>query len=289
MNPIANLPDVVALIELALSEDLGRGDVTTLSVIGQHDKPVGARLVARQSLVVYGAEIAQAVFQRVDSSLEVTVELLDGANAESGDTVLTVTGSAGAILKAERTALNFIQRLSGIATMSHQFAAAVSGTSARVVDTRKTTPGYRVLEKAAVRSGGCFNHRADLGSGILIKDNHIVACGSVTIAVERAKKQAPHSLRIEVEVENESELNEAITAKADIVLLDNMTPAAVRDAAAKAHQAGMLVEVSGGITLKTVADYARAGADIISAGALTHSAPSADLALDFSLDVSLDV
>ncbi len=282
-HSIANLPDVVTLIELALSEDLGRGDVTTLSVIGQHDKSVRARLVARQSLVVYGAEIARAVFLRVDASLEVTMGLPDGSNAESADPVLTVTGSAGSILKAERTALNFIQRLSGIATMSRQFATSVAGTSARVVDTRKTTPGYRVLEKAAVRVGGCFNHRADLGSGILIKDNHIVACGSVTIAVERAKKQAPHPLRIEVEVENESELDEAIAAKADIVLLDNMSPDQLRQAVTLRNDAGVATELeaSGGVNLATVASIAQTGVERISVGALTHSATALDVALDW--------
>ena len=282
---IATLPDVVRLVELALSEDLGRGDVTTDTVLGSNkgsaSETATARLVARQSLVVYGAELAKEVFRRVDPRIQVIIRKTDGSSADKGDTVLAVSGPAGPILRAERTALNFMQRLSGIATTARQFAAVVSGTAARVVDTRKTTPGYRVLEKAAVRAGGCHNHRFDLGSGVLIKDNHIVACGSVTTAVERARARAPHSLRIEVEVETEDELDQAIAAKADIVLLDNMTPEQVKAAAKKAHDAGLLVEVSGGITLETAADYARAGADVISSGALTHSAPSVDLALDF--------
>ena len=281
---IALLPDVARLIELALAEDLGRGDVTTETVIGGHSGTVNARLVARESLVVFGVDIVRAVFERLDPSVTVIVHKRDGTSAGQGETVLDVSGAAGPILRAERTALNFIQRLSGVATLARQFAAAVSGTGATVVDTRKTTPGYRVLEKAAVRAGGCNNHRADLGSGVLIKDNHIAACGSVSVAVERARSRAPHSLRIEVEVETRAELAEAIAAKADIVLLDNMSPEEVEECAALAHEAGLLVEVSGGITLKTAPAYARAGADIISSGALTHSAPSVDLALDFEVD-----
>jgi nicotinate-nucleotide pyrophosphorylase (carboxylating) len=184
------------------------------------------------------------------------------------------------VLTAERTALNFIQRLSGVATQAKRYADHVAGTKAKVVDTRKTTPGYRVLEKAAVLAGGCANHRFDLGSGILIKDTHIAACGSVRAAVETAKAKAPHPLRIEVEVTNLGELDEALAAGAEIVLLDNMTPSQVEVAAARAHSRNVIVEVSGGITLATIADYARAGADLISVGALTHSAPSVDIGLD---------
>ncbi len=278
---VAQLPDVIRLIELALSEDLGRGDVTTESVIAAADKSVSARLVAREDLVVYGAAVAEAVFLRVDPSISTVIHKLDGSSASAGEVVMEVSGAAGPILRAERTALNFMQRLCGVATLSRRFADAVRGTSARVVDTRKTTPGYRVLEKAAVRAGGCRNHRADLGSGVLIKDNHIAACGSVTVAVERAREHAPHSLRIEVEVDNFDQLDEAIAAKADIVLLDNMSPEQVSEAALRAHRGGLLVEVSGGITLETAPAYARAGADIISSGALTHSATAVDLALDF--------
>jgi len=159
-------------------------------------------------------------------------------------------------------------------------AAAGTAHACKVVDTRKTTPGFRVLEKAAVLAGGCWNHRFDLGSGILIKDNHIAACGGVRAAIEAAKAKAPHSLRIEVEVTNLSELDEALTAGAEVVLLDNMTPAQVEVAAARAHARHVVVEVSGGVTLATLVDYARAGADLISVGALTHSAPAVDIGLD---------
>jgi nicotinate-nucleotide pyrophosphorylase (carboxylating) len=278
---LARLPAVSRLIDLALAEDIDRGDVTTASVIAGPETKASGSIVTRQSLVVFGTSIACEVFRRVDSGIEARAQVADGAAVGSGTAVIEVSGPAGPILIAERTALNFLQRLSGVATLSRRFAEAVAGTAARVVDTRKTTPGFRVLEKAAVRAGGCGNHRVDLGSGILIKDNHLVAAGSVTAAIQRARRSAPHSLRIEVEVGTEAELEEAIVARADVVLLDNMTVEQVRSAAARAHAAGILVEVSGGITLAIVADYARAGADIISAGALTHSAPAVDLSLDF--------
>lgn len=278
---VSRLSSVSRLIELALAEDIDRGDVTTESVIGDSGARATARLVARQDMVVYGLDVAREVFSRVDSAIECELVVGDGTQVTAGSTVMKVTGPAGTMLIAERTALNFVQRLSGVATLARAFADAVDGTGARVVDTRKTTPGYRVLQKQAVLAGGCGNHRMDLGSGVLIKDNHIAACGSVTAAVKRARERAPHPFRIEVEVESDAQLDEAIAACADVVLLDNMTPEQVEAAATKAHAAGLVVEVSGGITLDTVARYARAGADIISSGALTHSAPSVDLALDF--------
>jgi nicotinate-nucleotide pyrophosphorylase (carboxylating) len=192
-----------------------------------------------------------------------------------------VRGPAAPILMAERTALNFLQRLSGVATFARQFARAVAGTRARIVDTRKTTPGFRALEKAAVRAGGCGNHRFDLGSGILIKDNHIAACGSIGEAVRRARAAAPHTLRIEIEVGDMVELDEALVAGADVVLLDNFAPDDVPEAARRAHARDVLVEVSGGVTLTTAPVLARIGVDLISPGALTHSARAVDIALDF--------
>jgi nicotinate-nucleotide pyrophosphorylase (carboxylating) len=278
---ISRLPAVARLIELALAEDVDRGDVTTESVLGSDGEVARAAIVARERLVAFGLAVAAEVFRRVDPRIEVRVVTAEGAAVDAGATVMALSGCAAPILVAERTALNFLQRLSGVATLSRRFADAVAGTSARVVDTRKTTPGFRVLEKAAVRAGGCANHRADLGSGILIKDNHIAACGSVQAAVVRARSRAPHGFRVEVEVGSTEQLEQAIAAGADVVLLDNMTVDEVEAAAARAHDAGLLVEVSGGITLATVAAYARAGADVISAGALTHSAPAVDLALDF--------
>ncbi len=278
---LARLHSVSTLIDLALEEDLGRGDVTTESVIDEADASALAVVVAREPLVVFGLELAMAVFERVDPWLDLRATARDGDAILAGATVMEVEGSPASILEAERTALNFLQHLSGIATLARQFADAVAGTRATVVDTRKTTPGYRVLEKAAVRAGGCGNHRADLGSGILIKDNHIAACGSVSRAVERAREGAPHPLRVEVEVGSLAELEEALDAGAEIVLLDNMSPDEVAEAARLAHEREVLVEVSGGVSLDSAPAYARAGADIISAGALTHSAPAVDLALDF--------
>lgn len=287
LGGLAGLPAVRRLIELALDEDLGRGDVTARAVFGgdgsQHGAsgpPVVADMVAREPIVGFGIEVAAAVFEMVDPAIAVELVCADGARLDRGGVLATVRGPAHAVLAAERTALNFVQRLSGVATLARRYADAVAGTKARVVDTRKTTPGFRALEKAAVAAGGCANHRFDLGSGILIKDNHIAALGSVHAAVAAARANAPHPLRIEVEVTNASELDEALAAGAEIVLLDNMAPAEVSVCAARAHGRGVLVEVSGGITLATIADYARAGADLISVGALTHSAPAVDIGLD---------
>jgi nicotinate-nucleotide pyrophosphorylase (carboxylating) len=276
---LAAMPAVRRLIELALDEDLGRGDITssvTLAATGT----VTADMVSREPIVAFGVDVAAAVFALVEPTVAIDIVANDGARVDRGGLVMTVRGPARGVLAAERTALNFAQRLSGVATLARRYADAVAGTKAKVVDTRKTTPGFRVLEKAAVLAGGCANHRFDLGSGILIKDNHIAACGSVRAAVEAAKARAPHPLRVEVEVTNLGELDEALAAGAEIVLLDNMSPAQVEVAAARAHGRGVLVEVSGGITLATIGDYERAGADLISCGAITHSAPAVDIGLD---------
>jgi nicotinate-nucleotide pyrophosphorylase (carboxylating) len=281
MIDLASLPSVVRLIELALDEDLGRGDVTTACTVGDDPTRVRADVNARRPIVVFGLDVATAVFARVDPRIEVAARTRDGASVEPGTVLLELRGPAATLLAAERTALNFLQRLSGVATGARRYAEAVAGTAARVVDTRKTTPGWRVLEKAAVAAGGCGNHRFDLGSGVLIKDNHIVACGGVAAAVTAARARAPHPLRIEVEVTDQAELDAALDAGAEVVLLDNMTPDQVADAATRAHARGVLVEVSGGITLDTIAAYARAGADLISIGALTHSVIAVDIGLDF--------
>jgi nicotinate-nucleotide pyrophosphorylase (carboxylating) len=281
MLNLGRMPEVMRLVELALTEDLGRGDVTTDAVIEPDAPQVAAAIVAREPLVVSGVDVARTVFSRVDRRIQARTCQPNGTLVEAGAVILDVDGPPGTILAAERTALNFLQRLSGVATISRRFADAVAGTGARVVDTRKTTPGWRVLEKAAVRDGGCFNHRADLGSGILIKDNHVHACGGVAAAVEKARSRAPHPLKIEVEVDSLAQLKEAIAARADIILLDNMSVDQVVEAAALAHAASIPVEVSGGMTLERVPLYARAGADFISVGALTHSARAVDIALDF--------
>jgi nicotinate-nucleotide pyrophosphorylase (carboxylating) len=265
------------LIDLALDEDIGLGDVTSRAIF-----PAGhasrAYVEAGQSLVICGLGVAARVFTRVDPSLKVVLSARDGDRVRKGARVLRVAGSTRAILAAERTALNFIQRLSGIATFSRRFADAAGGTGVRIADTRKTTPGFRALEKYAVRCGGCHNHRSSLGEHVLIKDNHIAAAGSLRRAVSLTRGAAPHLCRIGVEATTLAEVRVALLAGADVVLLDNMTPEEVRIAVAVIGRAAT-VEVSGGVRLETLRRYAVPGVDVISIGALTHSAPTADLSL----------
>ena len=274
-------PAVTRLIELAIEEDLGRGDATTQALVGP-EATATAHLVARQRLTVAGLDIAAAVFRRLDPSIAIQTQIDDGAEAQPGARVATYRGAAAALLSGERTALNFLQRLSGVATLTRTFVAAAQGTSLRITDTRKTTPGFRLLEKYAVRMGGGSNHRFDLGSGVLIKDNHVALAGSVSEAVRRAKGRVPHSLNIEVEVDTMAQLDEALAADVDIVLLDNFTDADLGRAMARlrAVKPRPLVEVSGGVTLVRIPELARAGVDLVSVSALTHSAPAVDLALD---------
>jgi nicotinate-nucleotide pyrophosphorylase (carboxylating) len=271
-------PAVEQLIALALEEDLGRGDPTSEAIFDAAALARGA-IVAKEPLVLAGVAVAQAVFARVDGATRFVAEVDDGALLPRGATVATVEGRTRALLAAERTALNFLQRLSGIATLTRRFVDAVAGTPALVCDTRKTAPGWRALDKLAVRAGGAVNHRADLASGILIKDNHVAAAGSVRAAVERARRHAPHSLRVEVEVTALEQIAGALAAGAEVILLDNMDAAQVR---AAVQQIGrrVLVEVSGGVTLETVRALAEAGPDRISIGALTHSARAVDLSLE---------
>jgi len=271
------LPRTELLIDLALEEDAGLGDVTSRSVFPEGHRS-RAFVAAGHDLVICGLGIAAAVFTRVDSTLEIRATAQDGDQIGKGGKVLDISGSTSAILTAERTALNFVQRLSGIATLSRKFADAVSRTLVRIVDTRKTTPGYRALEKYAVRCGGCGNHRSSLGEHVLIKDNHIAAAGSLARAVKLARKGAPHLARIEVEAKTLAEVREALRAKADAILLDNMSPQQVAQAVALIRGAA-IVEVSGGVRLEMLAHYAIPGVDVISVGALTHSAPAADLSL----------
>jgi len=265
------------LIDLALEEDAGLGDVTSQALFPPRHRS-RAVIEAAQDLVVCGLEVAARVFTRVDSALTVRLLAEDGDRIKSGRAVLRVDGPTVALLIAERTALNFIQRLSGIATQSRRYAEAVQGTGVRVVDTRKTTPGFRALEKYAVRCGGCHNHRSSLGEHVLIKDNHIAAAGSIARAVTLTRAAAPHLARIEVEAKTTAEVKAAVKAGADVILLDNMTPAQVA-AAVKLIGGAALVEVSGGVKFATLLEYAQPGVHVISIGALTHSAPSADLSL----------
>ena len=276
-NPTVNIPRTDHLIDLALEEDAGLGDLTSRAIF-----PAGHRsravITAGHDLVVCGLGVAARVFEKVDPALRTALFATDGDQVRRGAVLLRVAGPTASMLTAERTALNFLQRLSGIATLSRRFADAVRGTGVSVVDTRKTTPGFRALEKYAVRCGGCRNHRSSLGEHVLIKDNHIAAAGSLAEAVHRARAAAPHTARIEVEADTLAQVRAACRAGAEVILLDNFTPAQVR--AAVALIAGRaLVEVSGGVRFETLADYAVPGVAVISVGALTHSAPAADLSM----------
>lgn len=279
-----NTPAVARLVELALEEDTGRGDLTTAAVVPEGAR-ARARAVARQPLVVAGTHLFERVLQRVEPGIQTHRHCRDGEAATQGTALLSVDGPARAILTAERTALNFLQRLSGVATLTRRFVEQVAGTRARITDTRKTTPGLRALEKYAVRMGGGANHRGDLASGVLIKDNHVAVVGSVREAVRRARLAAPHGMKIEVEVDDAAQLDEALDAGADVVLLDNFGIEDIERAVevVRAQAPRTLIEVSGGVRLETAGAIARLGVDLISVGALTHSAPAVDIALDFEL------
>ncbi len=270
-------PRTEHLIDLALEEDAGLGDVTSRTIFPANHTSK-AFISAGHDLVICGLEVAARVFAKVDPALKVQLTAEDGDRVKKGGVVLRVAGPTAALLTAERTALNFIQRLTGIATQARKFAAAVAGTGVRIVDTRKTTPAWRALEKYAVRCGGCVNHRSSLGEHVLIKDNHIAAAGSLTKAVKLARAGAPHLAKIEVEAKTLPEVKEAVRAAADVILLDNMTPDQVR-AAVAAIGGAAVIEVSGGVKFDTLRDYALPGVDVISIGALTHSAVAADLSL----------
>lgn len=264
-------------VQRFLAEDIGRGDHTTNSIVPPTTLGT-ARIEARVPAIVAGLEVARACFDEL-GEVRWKAEVADGEPVEPKGVLARIEGSLAVILTAERTALNLLQRLSGVATLTSRYVAAIAGTGARIVDTRKTTPGLRNFEKYAVRCGGGSNHRFGLDDGILIKDNHIAAVGSVAEAVDRARAGVPHGLKIEIEVMNLEELDEAVASGADAVLLDNMTPDMVRDAVGRAG-GKVLLEASGGMSLDTVHSYAAAGVDLISVGALTHSAPAIDLSLE---------
>ena len=272
------------LLRRALAEDVGSGDVTTQATV-----PAGTRsrsaIVARQDGVAAGLRVAQRIFQLVDPALRFTVLAADGQAVRAGDSLAELDGDAQAMLTAERTALNFLGHLSGIATLAARCAATVEGTGAAIVDTRKTTPGLRALEKYAVRVGGARNHRFGLDDGILIKDNHILAAGGIASAVVGARRSAHHLLRIEVECETEDEVRQALEAGADVLLLDNMSLDQLRRCVqlVRGQAPGTLIEASGGIgpDPQRLRAVAQTGVDLISLGALTHSAPNFDVALDF--------
>jgi len=265
------------LIRLALEEDIGPGDITTDALIDK-DRVARGMIFAKESLVLAGLQVVQEVFITLDPAMSFDTTFQDGDQVESGDEILTVRGKLRALLTGERTALNFLQRLSGIATLTRQYVSQVAGSSVQLTDTRKTLPGWRRLEKYAVKIGGAHNHRFGLYDGILIKDNHIVACGRISEAVARVRSNQPHLLRIEVEVSDLNQVKEALENGVDVIMLDNMGTDEIREAV-RLVGGKALVEISGGITLETLAEVANTGVDIISIGALTHSARAVDISM----------
>lgn len=269
------------VVKDALLEDIGSGDITTILTI-PIDSISTAIMTAKEAGVIAGIEAAKTAFIILDESISFETNLKDGANVKPGDIIAEIKGNTRAILSAERVSLNLIQRLSGIATLSSKYVELASQTKARIVDTRKTSPLLRRLEKYAVTVGGGFNHRFGLDDGILIKDNHIAASGSISKAIESAKRKTPHTLKIEIEVTSISELKEAINAGADIVMLDNMNINELKDAV-KIANGRVLLEASGGVNENTVKQIAESGVDIISVGALTHSPKALDISLNINI------
>ena len=265
-------------ISAFLAEDLGRGDITTQATVTRNARARG-RFLAKEAMVVAGLEAAEAVFSTLDSQQQIEAFASDGEEIEAGKVIARTSGFADVLLGGERVALNLMQRLSGIATLTRRYVRAIEGTNAQIVDTRKTTPGLRMLEKYAVAAGGARNHRFGLDDGVLIKDNHIALAGGVAAAVERARETVGHLHKIEIEVSAEKDLREAIKSGADILLLDNLTPEETTRLVAIARELSpqVALESSGGITLDNVRAYAEAGVDLISIGALTHSARAMDI------------
>jgi nicotinate-nucleotide pyrophosphorylase (carboxylating) len=276
---------VQQLIQAAIEEDIGRGDVTTEAIISEHVMS-SAQLISKEEIVLAGMEVFAKVYAALDRAVQVKPSHKDGDLLSAGTVIAYLEGSARSLLAGERVALNFLQRLSGIATLTRRYVDAVRGYNVDIVDTRKTTPGWRVLEKYAVRVGGGKNHRHDLGDGVLIKDNHIVAAGGITEAVTMARRQSHHLLKIEVEVETLDQIVEALQVGAEVIMLDNM-PATMLAEGVKLIAGRALVEASGGITLESVSEVARTGVDLISIGRLTHSAPSADIHLELEMTTSI--
>ncbi|MCE5323743.1 carboxylating nicotinate-nucleotide diphosphorylase [bacterium] len=272
-----------SVVKSAIAEDVGSGDITTLLTI-PNDMTARGVITAKESGIIAGQELAWVVFHEFFTQTMYEPLIRDGKHVKAGTVIGNVSGKARTILTGERVALNFLQRMSGIATLTAKYVDQVKHTKARIVDTRKTTPGLRRLEKYAVTCGGGYNHRFGLDDGILIKDNHIAAAGGITAAIEAAKDSAPHTLKIEVEVTNINGLEEAIKAGADIVMLDNMPLDQMRRAVTFTD-GKVLLEASGGVSLKSVKEIAETGVDLISVGALTHSAPAMDINLEIVGDI----
>jgi nicotinate-nucleotide pyrophosphorylase (carboxylating) len=274
MNPLL----IKAIVKQALEEDLGIGDLTS-DAIFKNNFITNAVFQVKSPGVVAGLPVAVEVFRLLDPDINFRPFVMDGDSVSSGTEIAKVTGPVKSILAGERVALNFLQHLSGIATKTARLVKLVEGFPVKVADTRKTTPGLRVLEKYAALQGGGHNHRFNLADAVLIKDNHIAACGSILEAIRRAREAIPHTMKIEIEVENESQVNEALEAKADIIMLDNMTPAQMTDMV-RLINGRAIVEASGNIDESTIKEVAAAGVDVISSGAITHSVNALDISLD---------
>ena len=272
-----NMNGIDRIIDTALAEDIHTGDITTLSVLPKA-RTMRARLIAKEPMILAGIAVAQRVFARLDPATVFTASFQDGAHLETGDVIARIEGDAASLLQGERVALNLLQRMCGIATQTRAYVKELEGTGARVVDTRKTTPGLRVLEKYAVRVGGGTNHRTGLYDGVLIKENHIAAAGGILEAVRLARAYIPHTLKIEVETETLEQVGLALEAGADIIMLDNMTLEQMREAVQLIAKRA-LVEASGGVNLATIRGIAQTGVDIVSVGALTHSVRAADISM----------
>jgi nicotinate-nucleotide pyrophosphorylase (carboxylating) len=265
------------IIENALLEDIHTGDITTMAVVPEK-RSAEARLIAKESMVLAGIDVAARVFVLVDPDVLFTARFTDGALLKAGDVIADIAGDAASLLQAERVALNLLQRMCGIATLTARYKQAVTGTGAKVVDTRKTTPGLRQLEKYAVRIGGGSNHRSGLYDAVLIKENHIAAAGGISVAVKRARAFVSHTMKIEVETETLDQVAEALNVGVDIIMLDNMDLETMRRAVILIGGRS-LVEASGGVTVETIAEIAATGVDLISVGALTHSARAMDISM----------
>jgi nicotinate-nucleotide pyrophosphorylase (carboxylating) len=276
-----NLRAIRDLLEMALREDVGSGDITSESVVPA-DVMAKGTILSKSDGIVAGLDVAGEVFRMLDAEVDFRKLASDGEKIRKGQELATAEGRARSILTAERTVLNFLQRLSGIATLTSEYVRAASGHKARIIDTRKTTPGWRVLEKYAVRVGGGHNHRFGLYDAVLIKENHIAAVGSVSEAIARARERIPHTMKVEVEVENMDQVREAISAGADIIMPDNMDVDAMTQAV-KLIDEKAIVEASGGIRLEDIPTVAATGVDLISVGALTNAAPPLDISMSMTL------
>ena len=275
-----HMPFIDKFLADALLEDIGHGDVTTSLVIPPERK-ARAVLIAKEDLILAGISFTEKIFKLVDKDIKFKTDKKDGGSVKKGTIIAELSGNARSLLTAERVALNLLQRLSGIATLTHRFIKCVDGFPVKIVDTRKTTPGLRFFEKYAVSAGGGYNHRFGLFDGVLIKDNHIALTGGVKKAVRLARSKAHHMLKVEAEVKNMREVKEALSSGADIIMLDNMSEKEIKNAVRiiRLHQPKTVVEASGNINLENVRQIAAAGVDLISVGALTHSAPAVDISM----------